>query len=314
MEPLLVFIFLIKIIARSKIFKTFKEKHGLNTLHAVRNYERLLKRQAKLKCDLDFLLTCKKENLIPNFAKPRFSIKMNIHISKKISKIILETKLGNKHRTKKKIAEQILCRNENLKTKLSYLEHKAVQYRLRSNLDKWIKKWKTTQARKLKNLRKDEEKAEKGNATMLPNIVHNFSSYDLSTLERKALAFGLDHYIPEKIDKRRLEVEFEHLYQNILWTNGNIGEDEKLNLKSKFLTCFRNYGKIKTSYEYAEVIKNLSKNKDICLLKQDKGRGIVIMDRAKYVEKCMGILQTDKFIKLQEDPTEKFEKRVQNCL
>ena len=49
-------------------------------------------------------------------------------------------------------------------------------------------------------------------------------------------------------------------------------------------------------------------------MKQDKGRGIVIMDRTKYVEKCLGLLEGDKFIELQEDPTAKFETRVQTCL
>ena len=50
------------------------------------------------------------------------------------------------------------------------------------------------------------------------------------------------------------------------------------------------------------------------LLKQDKGRGIVIMDRNKYVDKCLEILNTEKFVKLEEDPTGKFENRVQKCL
>ena len=38
------------------------------------------------------------------------------------------------------------------------------------------------------------------------------------------------------------------------------------------------------------------------------------MDRTKYVDKCLNILQTDKFTELREDPTAKFESRVQNCL
>ena len=61
-------------------------------------------------------------------------------------------------------------------------------------------------------------------------------------------------------------------------------------------------------------MKRLSKNKDICLLKQDKGRGIVIIDCNKYVEKGLNILQTDKFTELQEDQTAAFETRVQKCL
>ena len=128
------------------------------------------------------------------------------------------------------------------------------------------------------------------------------------------MAYGLDHYIPDKIDKRRLEVEFENLYQNILWTTDKIEEEKTLNLKTKFLNCFKTYRKVNVPYQYKENVKNLSTNKNICLLKQDKGRGIVIMDQTKYVEKCLEILGSDNFIELQEDPTAQFETRVQTCL
>ena len=98
---LLVLIFLIKILARSKIFNIVKEKHGLNTLRCVRNYERLLKRHVKLKYDLNFLLKCKQEALIPNFAKPRFSIKTNAKITTKIGRLILETEIGKNTRKRR---------------------------------------------------------------------------------------------------------------------------------------------------------------------------------------------------------------------
>ena len=61
-------------------------------------------------------------------------------------------------------------------------------------------------------------------------------------------------------------------------------------------------------------MKRLSENQDIFLLKQDKGRGIVIMNRSKYVEKSLELLQTNKFTELPEDPTAKFEQRVKTCL
>ena len=38
-------------------------------------------------------------------------------------------------------------------------------------------------------------------------------------------------------------------------------------------------------------------------MKQDKGRGVVVMDRSKYTEKCLSILQTEQFTKLRHDPT-----------
>ena len=58
----------------------------------------------------------------------------------------------------------------------------------------------------------------------------------------------------------------------------------------------------------------MSKNDSICLLKQDKGRGVVIVDRTDYVSKCEKLLENKQFVQLNEDPTEKFEGRIQRTL
>ena len=34
---------------------------------------------------------------------------------------------------------------------------------------------------------------------------------------------------------------------------------------------------------------NISKNKGIILIKQEKGRGVVVLDRKHYLEKCLNI-------------------------
>ena len=44
----------------------------------------------------------------------------------------------------------------------------------------------------------------------------------------------------------------------------------------------------------------MSKNHSICLLKQDKGRGVIVLDK--------------QFVQLNDDPTEKFEGQVQRKL
>ena len=112
MEILLVFTFIIKLLAQTNIFNTIKEKHGLYTLRAVRNYERLLKRQAKARCDIPFLLNCKKECLSPTFARPKLSIKATSKLCSKITKLIVETELENKHRKKKKMKDDLKKANE----------------------------------------------------------------------------------------------------------------------------------------------------------------------------------------------------------
>ena len=44
-----------------------------------------------------------------------------------------------------------------------------------------------------------------------------------------------------------------------------------------------------------DVINRLSKNLRIILLRRDKSRTIVVMDREKYPEKSMNIVNTKKF-------------------
>ena len=49
-------------------------------------------------------------------------------------------------------------------------------------------------------------------------------------------------------------------------------------------------------------------------MKQDKGRGVVVMYRSKYHEKCLSILQTEQFTKLRHDPTKSIENKIQREL
>ena len=53
---------------------------------------------------------------------------------------------------------------------------------------------------------------------------------------------------------------------------------------------------------YKKVIEKLSRNDDIIIIKQDKGHGVVIMSKPKYHEKCLELLNTDQFTKLNHDP------------
>ena len=62
------------------------------------------------------------------------------------------------------------------------------------------------------------------------------------------------------------------------------------------------------------MIQNLSRNKEIVILKQDKDRGVVILDRNKYTEKCLSILSIRQLAKMNYDPTAYTEVKVQKAL
>ena len=63
------------------------------------------------------------------------------------------------------------------------------------------------------------------------------------------------------------------------------------------------------------ILKNLRNNKDLIILRQDKGSGIVIMDRKVYTNSCKTILNdTTKFKLLDTDPTISRESKLQRTL
>ena len=72
--------------------------------------------------------------------------------------------------------------------------------------------------------------------------------------------------------------------------------------------------KVKVPYQFQHVIDNLSKNKNIMIMRQDKGRGVTIFDRKNYIEKCLNILDTKQFGKLSKDPTKTFQRKMQRVL
>ena len=49
-------------------------------------------------------------------------------------------------------------------------------------------------------------------------------------------------------------------------------------------------------------------------MKQDKGSGVVIMSKPKYHKKCLELLNTDQFTKLNHDPTKKIKAKIQRVL
>ena len=60
-----------------------------------RSYERLTIRQDKIICGLKFLVSCRKEKLIPKFAKPKISIKAPKKVKLKIGQLIVQTEIKN---------------------------------------------------------------------------------------------------------------------------------------------------------------------------------------------------------------------------
>ena len=136
----------------------------------------------------------------------------------------------------------------------------------------------------------------------------------MSNEEYTALSFGLDHHIPAKSEDVAIEVEFKQFYQGLLRNLNYIPGNELTSLKTKLRSTCQKYSKTNVPYKYKKVIGNLSKSKSIVILKQDKCRCVVILDTSKYTEKCMALLNTERFKRLTTDPTAATERKIQNFL
>ena len=316
---LLVFTLLIKILSRRNIFNDIKEKHGNETGRLCRQLEKSTTKLNKLNMDLNYLLTCKKEKLIPTFAKPKLSIGGGVQFRSKIARLIIGTEIKNKHQKKKLLRKQVKDLRQKIKSEVSFLTYNALKYRIGNEIAKKRKKWTETHQKKLSNLRSDKEKIVTGvkvtEPKPLPTVVHNFSNYVLSNDETRVLSKKLDHYIPTTNKKsKRTQVEFERFYNEILANADNLNMDQKLSLKTSFLNTFNHYSKVKVNSEDKCLIEGLYKNERIVVLRQDKGRGVVIMNRSDYVSKCESFLGGPEFEMLQNDPTKTFQTSVQNTL
>ena len=108
---LLVFTFVIKIFSRKPLFAYIREQHGNETLRQCRGLEKDVLRYEKMCYDLRFLLTCKKEKLVPVFAKPKLSIEVDDKIRKDIAALLIKTEIKNKHRLKNQMKKDVLERS-----------------------------------------------------------------------------------------------------------------------------------------------------------------------------------------------------------
>ena len=89
------------------IYKHIKGKYGQRILKDARLLETIRSKLTKVKCDIEFLNTCKRNILCPTFARPKFAIKISINIKKKITMTIISEEIKYKHKKKKLLGKQI---------------------------------------------------------------------------------------------------------------------------------------------------------------------------------------------------------------
>ena len=171
------------------------------------------------------------------------------------------------------------------------------------------------QQKKIINLIKNQKKNyENDKPSLMKHMVYNFSSYVLTEEEMTAFAYRLDHHIPTNINKDAIFTESEQFFQNLLRDISHIPENKLNRIKIKLRNTCEKYCNVRAPCKYRDIVSKLSKREDLVILKQDKGRGVVLMDRHKSSVKCLTLLSTKQFTTLTNDPTKTLESKVQRTL
>ena len=170
------------------------------------------------------------------------------------------------------------------------------------------------QSKKLLKFRKSQQTCNKSTTRTEPfrDILYHFPSYALSYKELNVLQYGLDHHIPTKAYENVFSTEFENFFKNLL--KDNILRNETAQVMTKLTNSCEKYCTVKVSKYPKNVINNLIERNDIAIMKQDKGIGVVIMDKSIYTEKGLALLSTKRFQKLNLDPTESLKGNVQRMV
>ena len=313
------FTFIIKILSQS-VYKYSREKYGAPNLRLCRGYEKLITRFEKNRLDIKFLLKCKQDGIIPKFARPKLSLQeKDTKLTRRIGILIVKAELKQKYKIERSLKKKISEASTEVARGTSYLFQCALRYRIRLAVCVKKQKWQNTHRKKLEALKKDSVAIPSRHppTSNTANVVHNFSSYDLSEDERRILSFSLDHYIAGKDRGMRTKAEFERFYQSILNSTDHLShlpERERINLKAKFIDTYNKYSTVRLPEEHERVLNGLYRNRDIVILRQDKGRGVVILDKTIYVSKGEEFLSGPEFVELDEDPTKSFQDKVQRTL
>ena len=156
---------------------------------------------------------CKKEQLVPTFAKVIVSIRSGTYkLKRKISRLVMEMELQNKYREKRKLWKDIRSINVSLSTSLSVIVYNTLLNQINIAVKSRIKVIKLRHGKKLNNWKWKQETTnyvDERKQSYLKHTVHNFASYIMSNEEFTALSFGLDHHIPTKSKDVAIEVEFK---------------------------------------------------------------------------------------------------------
>ncbi|CAF3620444.1 unnamed protein product [Rotaria socialis] len=330
-------------ITKHNYLKILRQQYGPYITNNVFYYGKTLFKISKIKCDLSFLKSCKREKVLPTFVQ--FKVP-STHLShqRAIQNCFREI-LINEIKVKKRQLTECYRIYNNLKSLLDSDLHKKISDEISiiiNEIDKGkvtsVTERHITKLNKLRELKNFSEDIKHSSTTISP--IKNYSKRVLTRDETLALENGLDFIFPSlKFDDETFIANIETLFVNLLGYCSEKTDYDELDLDErisynltpeqlclatklrKSCDTFRQHARKSISRYKKEIdpivktLKNLSKDKTIYITRPDKVRAVVILERSDYLTKMELILNEPKtFKQLDEDPTIQKEDKLQRKL
>ena len=305
------FVFLCQYPLNASIADVTRDRYGSTTLAIFRELENARTKSSKVKQDLDFLLKCQNADLFPVFLRFKLSSKQLSRSSDiaRFRRRLLQREINNKRKTLQRLLERTSVLSANLKSVVRHVDFVHYQRVISDTCSKASSKVSAIHQNKLSRLR---AQALVDNALLNPDsVISNLSSYQLSDIEKAALARGLKFTLPPgRLKKGSYLANFELLFKKLNLESFSGTSEDKLYFQNKLRDCafssMYNFNSSRHTLnnmppEELQALQNLAKNKDIVVMRPDKGTGVVIMDKSDYVTKVEQIILDETKFKVHKN-------------
>ena len=291
---LLALLFILKIrFSRNFNLATYiRRKYDGSVLRTYRRLESSTKKWKKAQLDHDFLLYCKMSDIVPNFVKFKLYRSSLYHSDfyKSSTRALLDLEINLKVKAIGRLSSSVTSLTTALYGSLSFVDGAYIKVLLGRCIGKYVSDISKVHERKLLKLGIHQPKF-----VSPKDVIFNFSDHQLSPKEEFLLSLGLDFCLPNyKPNFAKFFLPFELFYNYIR----SLPHHNDLEKTQQFLhnVAHKAYSNNSSNwfpfFKQADfdILKKLSKNKDLVVCRPDKGKGIVLLNRNDYVQKMENIL------------------------
>ena len=322
-------------IYKKGLFNHLRLSYGSEFVIIVKDYFNVSRKMCKIKNDIKFLLECEIEGVLPNFTRFRLmNPRLNKNQSKRnYQKDIVQAELKSHKHDLRELKIRAKALYDIINFKVVPVDWNLIKTKLDLLISTFDIQTKKTQNAKLHDLTFDNRfevlEDETDNLKMAESLF-NLSNVKLNEKEKKVLSKGLKFACKNvKVDSFDLLVNFEIACQQLnrlpIKKNDDAIDKLKLNEKQAFNNDFQKFAvdfnknliksKNNLTKEEINIIRRISKNRNIVISKADKGNAVVIQNKSDYIKQAEGILSDkSKFKCLESDPTIERELKLQRKL